>query len=76
MNLKTLAILFSVLLTATTGLNAQDQTDWLNNTMFESGKIKVVAAVIAAAFVLIVAYLIHLDRKVGKLEKREKNEST
>lgn len=56
-------------------IHAQAQTDWLNNTMFASGKIKVVAAVIAAAFVLIIAYLIHIDRKVTKLEQQDKIDS-
>lgn len=70
--ISTILILTGLL--TVTSLQAQDQADWLNNTMFASGKIKVVAAVISVAFILIVAYLIHLDRKVKKLEEREKNE--
>lgn len=74
MTIKSLTILLSTLAVSTVAA-AQNQANWLNNTMFESGKYKVVAAVVAAAFILIVAYLIYLDRKVKKLEQREKKES-
>jgi len=53
---------------------AQTGTDWLENTMFSSGKINVVVAVVATVFVLMVVYLIAIDRKLKKLEEREKNE--
>lgn len=52
---------------------AQSGTDWLENTMFASGKINVVVAVVATVFVLIIAYLISIDRKLKKLEERDKN---
>ncbi len=74
MTYKTSTIITLLAFLTATGLQAQDQTDWLNNTMFASGKIKVVATVISVAFVLIVGYLVYLDRKVKKLEEREKNE--
>jgi len=54
-------------------VSAQTGTDWLENTMFSSGKINVVVAVVSVVFVLIVAYLISIDRKLKKLEKSEKN---
>jgi len=54
---------------------AQSGTGWLENTMFESGKINVVVVVVAVVFVLITLYLISLDRKLKKLEQREKKDS-
>lgn len=66
--------LFLVLLTGlfSATANAQTGTDWLENTMFSSGKINVVVAVVSVVFVLIVAYLISIDRKLKKLEKSDK----
>lgn len=52
--------------------NAQEQQDWLTNTMFESGKINVVVAVVAVVFILLVIYLISIDRKLSKIEKQTK----
>lgn len=68
--------LFLVLLTSFFSATAMAQTgtDWLENTMFSSGKINVVVAVVSVVFVLIVIYLISIDRKLKKLEKSEKNE--
>ena len=54
--------------------NAQTSTDWLTNTMFSSGKINVVVAVIAAVFILLVVYLISIDRKLTKMEKHQTND--
>lgn len=54
--------------------NAQSSTDWLTNTMFASGKINVVVAVIAAIFILLVIYLFSIDRKLNKMEKNQTNE--
>ena len=54
--------------------NAQSSTDWLTNTMFSSGKINVVVAVIAAVFILLVIYLFSIDRKLTKMEKNQTNE--
>lgn len=52
-------------------VNAQASGDWLQNTMLESGKINVVVAVVSVVFVLLVVYLISMDRRLGKLEKNE-----
>jgi CcmD family protein len=67
--------LFLVLLTGllSSTVVAQTGTDWLENTMFSSGKINVVVAVVSVVFVLIVIYLISIDRKLKKLEKIDKN---
>ncbi len=55
---------------------AQSSGDWLENTMYSSGKINVVIAVIAVVFVLLVIYLISIDRKLKKLEDRDKTKLT
>lgn len=47
---------------------AQSDSNWLNNTMFSSGKINVVVGVVSVIFVLIVIYLISIDRKLKKME--------
>lgn len=66
-NLKSL--LFIVLSAITVPLFAQNNEDWLNNTMFSSGKINVVVGVVSVIFILIVIYLISIDRKLNKMEK-------
>jgi hypothetical protein len=53
-----------------TAASAQSGNDWLENTMFASGKINVVVGVVAALFVIIVIYLISIDRKLKKLEDK------
>ncbi len=52
------------------------QSNGLENTFFESGKIKVVMGVAVIIFVGIAIYLFRLDKKISKLEKEiydEKN---
>lgn len=66
-------VLFSVV--TTVQALAQSGTSWLENTMFSSGKINVVIAVICTVFVLVLIYLISLDRKLKKIEEREQKES-
>ena len=44
------------------------------DTMRGNGKIYVVVAVLLIIFAGIIAYLISIDRKIGKLEREEKNE--
>lgn len=58
------------LLSATTLLNAQSGGDFMRS----SGKIYVVVAVILAIFIGIVAFLMHLDRKLTKLENQINND--
>mgnify|MGYP002795396734 CR=1 FL=1 len=55
--------------------NAQANPRWLENTMFSSGKINVVVAVVSVVFILLVIYLVSLDRKLSKMEKDELNNS-
>jgi CcmD family protein len=52
------------------------QSNGLENTFFESGKIKVVMGVAVIIFIGIAIYLFRLDKKISKLEKEihdEKN---
>jgi exosortase/archaeosortase len=58
-----LFILFSVV--HLSPLKAEGGDDFMRST----GKINVVVAVIAVLFLGIVAYLIHIDRKLVKLER-------
>ena len=70
-----LTLLSAVIATMSTfSVNAQSNTDWLTNTMFLSGKINVVVAVISAVFILLVIYLFSIDRKLSKMEKNKTNE--
>lgn len=69
--------LITVLVSGLSGLsaNAQASGDWLQNTMLTSGKINVVVAVVSVIFVLLVIYLISIDRKLTRMEKNEIKES-
>ncbi|MBD78337.1 MAG: CcmD family protein [Crocinitomicaceae bacterium] len=64
---KSILILIQVLL-LTSGVMAQGVE--MADTMRSNGKIYVVVAVLCLIFVGIVAYLISIDKKVGKLEKK------
>lgn len=68
-----LITILSVLVLVLSGLsaNAQASGDWLQNTMLTSGKINVVVAVVSVIFVLLVIYLISIDRKLSRMEKNE-----
>jgi len=52
---------------------SQSGTDWLENTMFQSGKINVVVAVVGVLIIILFIYLFSLDRKLKKIEEEEKN---
>lgn len=54
---------------------AQTDAGWLQNTMFASGKINVVVGVVSLIFVLIIVYLISIDRKLKKMEESNSNNS-
>jgi len=48
---------------------SQSGTDWLENTMFQSGKINVVIAVVAVILIILFIYLFSIDRKLKKIEE-------
>lgn len=52
---------------------AQTDATWLENTMYNSGKINVVVTVVAIVFVVIVAYLIRIDKRLKAMEQKEEN---
>lgn len=60
---------------ALVGLPSIAQTDasWLENTMYNSGKINVVVTVVAIVFVVIVVYLIRIDKRLKAMEQKEEN---
>ncbi|WP_143307630.1 CcmD family protein [Chitinophaga vietnamensis] len=69
--LTVLLLLVSVL------ANAQQQdteTGPVNEFFRSNGKIYVIVGVLVIIFLGIVLFLINLDRKIGKLEEREKNQ--
>ncbi len=49
---------------------AQDATPEMADTMRSNGKIYIVVLVLATIFAGIIAYLVRLDRKISKLEKK------
>ena len=64
-----LTICFAILIIA---LHAQDKANEpeMANTFRSNGKIYVVVAVILTIFAGIIIYLIHLDRKMSRIEKQ------
>lgn len=63
--LKIMSLLLFFLLPAVSHANH----DWLQETMYASGKINVVLAVVTVILAGIFAYLVLLDRRIGKLEE-------
>lgn len=47
----------------------QNRAGWLENTMFQSGKINVVIAVVAVLLIILFIYLFSIDRKLKKIEE-------
>ena len=62
----------TIFLLLITTMFASAETE-MADTMRSNGKIYVVVVVLATIFAGIFAYLVMLDRKIGKLEKEEKN---
>lgn len=48
---------------------AQGGTDWLVDTLYGSGKINAVIAVVAAILVGITLWLVRMDRRIARMEK-------
>ena len=67
MGKQTLLTIFLILITTTI---ASAQTE-MADMMRSNGKIYVVVAVLATIFAGIFAYLVYLDRKIGKIEKEK-----
>jgi hypothetical protein len=70
---KQLIALFVIILAALPQIViAQAGNSWLENTMYESGKINVVIGVVVIMFLILLIYLISIDMKLRKLEKDDK----
>lgn len=67
--MKRVKFLFVVMLAFIVG-NAQDAAPQMADAFRENGKIYVVIAVIGIIFTGIILYLISIDRKISKLEKK------
>jgi len=62
------SLLLTVFLMLITATFANAETE-MADTLRSNGKIYVVVAVLATIFAGIFAYLVYLDRKIGKIEK-------
>jgi uncharacterized membrane protein YidH (DUF202 family) len=69
---KTTFILLGILITNLWATQAVAQEVEMADTLRQDGKIWVVVAVITVVFAGIIAYLVSLDRKIGKLENKIK----
>lgn len=60
-----------ILLMALSTVSAFSQAGntWLDNEMFQSGKINVVVAVLAVLFIILFIYLFRIDRRLKKVEE-------
>lgn len=67
MNKKILFLVFAFIAFFANNSLAQDTL--IDQSMHESGKIKVVIAVLLVIFIGLIFYLIKLDRKISKIEK-------
>jgi CcmD family protein len=68
--IKKISILFFLLLATAATIFGQSETVEMADAMRSNGKIYVVVGVIAIVFTGIIAYLVRIDRKVSKLEKK------
>lgn len=51
---------------------ASETPGWLQERMFASGKINTVVMVVGAVLIGIAIWMFTLDRRIGKLERKEK----
>ncbi|MBL7690006.1 MAG: CcmD family protein [Flavipsychrobacter sp.] len=66
------SILATILVLLLTVATSQAQTE-MADTMRSNGKIYVVVVVLATIFAGIFTYLVVLDRKIGRMEKENRN---
>jgi hydrogenase-4 membrane subunit HyfE len=66
------SILATILVLLLAVVTSQAQTE-MADTMRSNGKIYVVVVVLATIFAGIFTYLVVLDRKIGRMEKENKN---
>jgi hypothetical protein len=73
---KKITGLLLLLLFSAIELSAQSGNVEMADTMRSNGKIFVVVGVIAIVFTGIIIYLVNIDRKVSKLEKKMLNKNS
>lgn len=59
----------SLLLLPMSTFAASEAPGWLEETMFASGKINTVVAVVSLMFIGLAIWMFNMDRKISKLEK-------
>ncbi len=69
-HLKTALLTILIMGISTIFSVAQEATPEMADTMRSNGKIYIVVLVLATIFAGIIAYLVRLDRKISKLEKK------
>jgi CcmD family protein len=70
--LKSLYLLLAI---ASSTASFAGSSNFLDDTFYRDGKYYVAVLIVCIIFAAIIAYLITLDRKIGKLEKEIKNEN-
>lgn len=70
--IKKIALTLHICLVFALTANGQMPEVEMADAFRESGKIYVVVSIMAIIFLGIAAYMIHLDRKLSKLEKQKK----
>ncbi|MBK9177026.1 MAG: CcmD family protein [Flavobacteriales bacterium] len=74
MTMRTTVRLFLLLvvLTAPSAAFAQGEPDWLVDTLYGSGKINTVVAVVSVILLGLALWLFRLDRRIARIEQRTK----
>ena len=66
--------LLSIILLLFSALNLSAETG-MEESFYSSGKIYVVVAVLITIFLGLIAFLLHLERKISRLEKETSNKT-
>lgn len=69
---KTLTTVMALLAFTVSTFAASEVPAWLEEKMFASGKINTVVMVVGVVFIGIAIWMFALDRRIGKLERKEK----
>ncbi len=72
MIIKSLTVVMTLMAMPVSTFAASGTPDWLQERMFASGKINTVVMVVGAVLIGIAIWMVALDRRIGKLEKKEK----
>ena len=72
---KPLTIVMALLALPMSTFAASSAPSWLQETMFASGKINTVVMVVSVVLIGIAIWMFALDRRLGKLERRAKDQT-